>query len=232
MDFLSALIENNNLPILSAFILGLMTAISPCPLATNITAIGYISKDIQVKQKVFMNGVIYTLGRAFSYTALAVVLFFSANQFKISGFFQQYGEKVLGPLLIIISLFMIGIIKFNIPGFGKLSERIERKEKKGSWDAFLLGALFALAFCPYSGVLYFAILIPMTITSASGLYLPVIFAIATGLPVILFAWLIAYAISGVGKLYNRIKTFELWFRRIIAVMFFIIGIYYTIITIV
>ena len=232
MDFLTSLIENNNLPILSAFILGLMTAISPCPLATNITAIGFISKDIQSKRKVFVNGIIYTLGRAFSYTALAVILFFSANQFKISGFFQQHGEKILGPLLILISLFMIGLIKINIPSFGKLSEKIGSKEKKGFWDAFIIGVLFALAFCPYSGVLYFAMLIPMTITSASGLYLPIVFAIATGLPVILFAWVIAYTVSELGSLYNKIKTFELWFRRIIAVLFFVVGIYYLVTTII
>ena len=229
MDFLTSIIENNNLPILTAFVLGLMTAISPCPLATNITAIGFISKDIQRKRVVFVNGIIYTLGRSVSYTVLAVILFFSADQMNISGFFQKYGEKILGPLLILISLFMLGIIKINILSFGKISERFENKEKRGFWDAFLIGILFALAFCPYSGVLYFAMLIPMTITSASGLYLPIVFAIATGLPVILFAWVIAYTVSGIGSVCNMIKVFELWFRRIVAILFFGMGIYYSII---
>lgn len=229
MDFLTSLIENSNLPILSAFILGLMTAISPCPLATNITAIGFISRDIQSQKRVFINGLIYTLGRILSYTGLAFILYFSANTFKISGFFQQYGEKFLGPLLILISLFMLGLIKLNIPGFGKFSEKMQQKEKTNYWDVLLIGVLFALAFCPYSGVLYFGMLIPMTISSSSGLYLPIFYAIATGLPVILFAWVIAYTVSGIGNLYNKIKTFELWFRRIIAVLFLLIGIYYTII---
>ncbi|HAN18575.1 MAG: cytochrome C biogenesis protein [Bacteroidetes bacterium GWC2_33_15] len=229
MDFLTTLIENSNLPILSAFILGLMTAISPCPLATNITAIGFISRDIQSQKRVFINGLIYTLGRILSYTGLAFILYFSANTFKISGFFQQYGEKFLGPLLILISLFMLGLIKLNIPGFGKFSEKMQQKEKTNYWDVLLIGVLFALAFCPYSGVLYFGMLIPMTISSSSGLYLPIFYAIATGLPVILFAWVIAYTVSGIGSLYNKIKTFELWFRRIIAVLFLLIGIYYTII---
>ncbi|MDX9695331.1 MAG: aromatic aminobenezylarsenical efflux permease ArsG family transporter [Bacteroidales bacterium] len=229
MDFLTSLLENNNLPILSAFILGLMTAISPCPLATNITAIGFISRDIQSQRKVFINGLIYTLGRVITYTGLAFVLYFSASKFKISGFFQQYGEKFLGPLLIIISLFMLGVIKINFPGFGKLSEKMQQKEKTSRWDVLLIGVLFALAFCPYSGVLYFGMLIPMTISSASGLYLPIFFAIATGLPVILFAWVIAYTVSGIGSIYNKLKTFELWFRRIIAVLFLIVGIYYVII---
>ena len=91
-----------------------------------------------------------------------------------------------------------------------------------------MGIVFALAFCPYSGVLYFGMLIPLTIASPSGLSLPLIYAIGTGLPVILFAWVLAYTIGGVGKVYNKIKVFELWFRRFIAVLFIGVGIYYTI----
>lgn len=216
----------DSVPFLAAFFLGLLTAISPCPLATNITAIGFISKDIENKNKVFYNGLIYTLGRALSYTAIALIIFLGADQMKFSGFFQQYGEKIIGPLLIIIGFFMLGIIKINFLGFNKISERMEQKQKFGYWDVLLLGIVFALAFCPYSGVLYFGMLIPMTITSAKGLYLPIVFAIATGIPVIIFAWLIAFTVSGVGKWYNRIKVFEKWFRKIIAVIFLIVGVYY------
>ncbi|MDY0078845.1 MAG: sulfite exporter TauE/SafE family protein, partial [Bacteroidales bacterium] len=117
-------------------------------------------------------------------------------------------------------------LKIKFPGMGKLSERFEEKGTKNYWDVLLLGILFALAFCPYSGVLYFGMLIPITISSASGLYLPVIFAIATGIPVIIFAWFIAFTVSGVGGLYNRVKTFELWFRRVISVVFIGVGLYY------
>lgn len=226
MDFLTSLLENNNLPILSAFILGLMTAISPCPLATNITAIGFISRDIQSQRKVFINGLIYTFGRIISYTGLAFILYFSASKFKISGFFQQYGEKFLGPLLIIISLFMLGVIKINLPGMGKFSEKMQNKQHTNYWEVLLIGIVFALAFCPYSGVLYFGMLIPITISSASGLILPLIFAIATGLPVIIFAYLIAFTLSGVGKLYNGLKVFELWFRRVVSAIFILVGLYY------
>jgi len=102
----------------------------------------------------------------------------------------------------------------------------QKKGFKNYWDVLLLGFVFALAFCPYSGVLYFGMLIPMTISSASGLYLPVVFAIATGIPVIIFAWLLAYTVSGVGGLYNKMKVFEVWFRRVISVLFIGVGIYY------
>jgi len=229
MEFLTGIIESNSIPILSAFVLGLMTAISPCPLATNITAIGFISKDIENRNRVFYNGVVYTLGRTISYTALAMVLFYGADQFRISGFFQQYGEKIIGPLLIVIGLFMLDVLKIKFPGMSSLTERMNKKGISNYWDVLLLGMIFALAFCPYSGVLYFGILIPMTISSGNAIVQPVVFAIATGIPVILFAWLIAYTLSSVGTFYNKIKTFEIWFRRVIAVLFIAVGIYYVVI---
>jgi len=229
MEFLQNLLDNTQLPFLSAFLLGLMTAISPCPLATNITAIAFISKDIENKNRVFFNGLIYTLGRAISYTGIGLIFYFGASQFKISGFVQEWGERLLGPILIIIGLFMLDIIKIKFPGISKLSEKLEEKSKSGFWGVLLLGIVFALAFCPYSGVLYFGMLIPMTITQASGLYLPIIFAVGTGLPVIIFAWLIAFAVGGIGNVYKKIKVFEIWFRRIVSIIFIIAGLYYIII---
>jgi sulfite exporter TauE/SafE len=226
MEVLQNFLETSQFPILTAFILGLMTAISPCPLATNITAIGFISKDIVSQRKVFINGLVYTLGRAITYTAIGLLFFFGASQFEFAGFFQEWGEKLLGPLLIIIGLFMLGILKLKIPGIGSLTEKMENKSNSGFWGVLLLGVVFALAFCPYSGVLYFGMLMPMTISSASGLYLPLFFAIATGIPVIIFAWLIAFSVGSIGNVYNKLKTFELWFRRVVAVLFILVGAYY------
>ncbi len=229
MGALQQFFESSQIPLLSAFLLGLMTAISPCPLATNITAIGFISKDIESRKKVFINGLVYTLGRAISYTAIGLIFFFGASQFEISAALQEWGEKLLGPLLIIIGLFMLGILKLAIPGFGSLTAKMGNKPNSGFWEVLLLGIVFALAFCPYSGVLYFGMLIPMTISSVRGLFLPVSFAIATGIPVIIFAWLIAFSVGSIGNLYNKIKVFETWFRRLIAVVFIGIGIYQSVI---
>jgi cytochrome c-type biogenesis protein len=227
MEFLTNLLDNSTMPWLTALLLGLMTAISPCPLATNITAIGFISRDIENRNRVFINGLLYTLGRAITYTAIALVILLGVDQLKFSGFFQRYGEKIIGPLLIIIGLFMLDIIKIKFPGFNGLTNRMQNKKKWSYLDAILLGLLFALAFCPYSGVLYFGMLVPLTIaSSASGLYLPVVYAIATGIPVIVFAWIIAYTISSIGGVYNKIRIFELWFRRVISVLFIAVGIYY------
>jgi cytochrome c biogenesis protein CcdA len=228
MEFLTNLLENSTMPWLTALLLGLMTAISPCPLATNITAIGFISKDIENRNRVFINGLVYTLGRAITYTAIALIIFLGADQMKFGGFFQRYGEKIVGPLLIMIGLFMLDIIKIKFPGFYRLTSGMQDKKKWEYKDALLLGLLFALAFCPYSGVLYFGMLVPLTVSSASGLYLPIIFAVATGIPVIIIAWVLAYTVSGIGNVYNKIKSFELWFRRIIAALFIAVGIYYII----
>ena len=227
MEFLQQLFESTQMPFLSALLLGLMTAISPCPLATNITAVGFISKDIESKKKVFFNGLYYTLGRAITYTGIGIILYFGASEFNFSSVLQEWGEKILGPILIIIGCFMIGLIRINIPGLN-ITKGLEGKKKKSFLSIILLGVAFALAFCPYSGVLYFGMLIPMTVNSAQGLYLPFVFAVATGIPVIIFAWLIAFGVGSVGKLYNNIKIFEVWFRRIISVVFIVVGLYMTI----
>ena len=227
MDFLQSLLENYNIPILSAFILGLMTAISPCPLATNITATAFISKNISSKRKVFLSGLLYSLGRGFSYTAIGLILYFGASKFHIARFFNQNGEKYLGPLLIVIGLIMLNVIKFKFLGNSNFIEKLsERFKDKGLLGSFLIGVVFALAFCPYSGALFFGMLIPMTIASADGLYLPIIFAFGTGLPVILFTYLLAFTAAKVGVFYNRITKIEKVMRTVAGVVFIITGLYY------
>jgi len=227
LDYLQTFLENNNLPILSALVLGIMTSISPCPLATNITATAFISKNISNKKIVFFSGLIYSLGRAFSYTTIGLILFLGASKFHIGRFFQQNGEKYLGPLLIIIGLIMLNIIKLNFLGKSNFTENLTKKLKgKGLLGSFFLGVIFALAFCPYSGALYFGMLIPMTISSVDGLYLPIIFALGTGLPVVLFTYLLAFAAGNIGVFFKKITKIEKWMRSIAGVIFVLTGIYY------
>ena len=232
MEFLQQIVDNSDIPLLTAFVLGLMTAISPCPLAMNITATAYLSKDIANRKRVFLNGIFYTLGRIFSYTALGLVFYFGASKFYIAKMLQNISGLYLGISLVIIGILMLDVIKFNIPFLNKLTAKVSEKKMKNNYlNAFFLGVLFALAFCPYSGVLYFGVLIPMTISSATGLILPPVYAIATGLPVIIIAYLLAYSMSNVGKFYNRMKSFEVWFRRIVSAVFIVVGIYYVVINI-
>lgn len=225
--YLHALLESNDIPILTAFILGLMTAISPCPMASNITAVAFVSKDINSRQKVFLNGLVYTLGRAIPYTLIGLAFYFFGELTMITSFLQDYGEKILGPLLVLIGLIMLGIIPIKLPG-GGISEGLEKKSKSGYWGVLLMGIVFALAFCPTSGVFFFMGLIPLTIASPQGLYLPVIFAIGTGIPAIIFSWILAFSVGSLSKAYAGLKQFELWFRRIIALIFIGMGIFLSI----
>lgn len=228
MEILSQWLQNSQIPLLSALLLGLMTAISPCPLATNITAVGFISKDLKSRRKVFYNGVVYTLGRSITYTGIGLILLLGVGQMQLSTGLSVYGEKIIGPLLLVIGIFMLGIIKISLPGIGSLSEKIENNYKNSFRGVLLLGIVFALAFCPYSGVLYFGALIPMSIGSGQGIPMLLLFALATGLPVIILSWMLAFTVNKVGSFYNRVKSFEKWFRKFISLLFILVGIYYII----
>ncbi|WP_308764278.1 aromatic aminobenezylarsenical efflux permease ArsG family transporter [uncultured Bacteroides sp.] len=232
MEFLQSLLDNSNLPVLTAFILGLLTAVSPCPLATNITAIGFISKDIQSRNRIFWSGILYTLGRVISYTILGFILIpilrEGASMFAIQKAISKYGDVFIAPALILIGLFMLLGNRLNLPKFG-FSAGDKTQTLKGIWGSLLLGALFALAFCPTSGVFYFGMLMPMAAAETGGYLLPIVFALATGLPVIVVAWILAYSIAGLGKFYNRIQVFQKWFNRVVAVLFIVVGIYYAIV---
>jgi cytochrome c biogenesis protein CcdA len=228
MEWLQHWLDQSQFPILSAFLLGLMMAISPCPLATNITAIAYISRDIGNRRRIFLLGLLYTLGRAVSYTALGVIIYYGASAFKVSLFFQKHFDKIIGPLLLLTGILMLAAFNMGGKGTGKWMERIEeRLSADKGWGSLLLGILFALAFCPYSGVLYFGMLVPMTLAENNGLVLPAVFAIATGLPVILAAYFLAFTLAGIGKFYDRMKTFESVFRKVVAAVFILAGLYFT-----
>ncbi len=221
---------NKRVALLAAFALGLLTAVSPCPLATNITATAYIAKGFTDKRKVLLSGVLYTLGRAFSYTTIGFIIYLGASKFHIAKFFQGNGEKYLAPILIIVGLVMLNVIKLDFSGKVNLTERLSEKLKnQGLWSAFILGVLFALAFCPYSGALYFGMLLPMTVASGEGLPLPLIFAIGTGLPVLLFTYLMAFAMQKVSKTFNAIQKTEKIMRNIAGLVFVLTGVYYALI---
>ncbi|MDA3802633.1 MAG: aromatic aminobenezylarsenical efflux permease ArsG family transporter [Patescibacteria group bacterium] len=228
MELINSLIDNQNIPILTAFLLGLLTSISPCPLATNITAVAYISKELKSAKNTLLNGLFYTLGRGVSYTILATLIFFGLSSFSISSIFQGWGDKVLGPILIIIGLIMFDVIKINLKiGKGSNDKVKEWLSKKGYVGSLLLGMLFALAFCPYSGVLFFGALIPLVLSSTSSLLLPPVFALGTGLPIIIFSFLIAFSMKKVSKTFKAMQKIEKVMRYFVAGLFIAVGIYYT-----
>jgi len=227
METIYSLIDGYNLPILTAFLIGVLTSISPCPLATNITAIAYISKDTKNPQKTVVTGLFYTLGRAFSYTVLAWLIYFGFSSFQIAGIFQGWGDKVLGPVLIFIGLVMFGFIRINL-NFknGRLEEYKEGLLQRGYFGSFLLGAVFALALCPYSGALFFGMLIPLVLRAPEGLVLPLFFAFGTGLPVIVFSILIAVSLEMMGRAFRATQKIEKVIRYAVASVFVLTGVYY------
>ncbi|MBX9806959.1 MAG: sulfite exporter TauE/SafE family protein [Flavobacteriaceae bacterium] len=225
MEWLTELAQNSEIPLLAALALGLLTAIAPCPLATNITATAFIAKTINSKKKVLLSGLLYTLGRMFSYTLIGAIIYFGASKFQIAKLFQGNGEKYIGFVLVILGLILLDIITLHFIKGGDWIEKLSDKLKtKGLLGAFLLGALFALAFCPYSGALFFGMLIPMTIRS--GLAMPVLFSIGTGLPVILFAFVIAFSMEKLGIYFKAITKIEKIMRILAGVTFILTGLYY------
>ena len=229
MEWLQTLLDNSTTPALTALLLGLLTAVSPCPLATNIAAIGFIGKDIENRRRIFLNGLLYTLGRVIAYTLLGIVLILilkeGSSLFGIQKFIGKYGELVLGPALLLIGLFILFGSKLKLPSFG-FKGNGEGLARKGGCGAFLLGVLFAMAFCPTSGVFYFGMLIPMSATTAAGYLLPVLFAVATALPVLTVAWILAFSVQHIGCFYGKMQTVQKWLNRIVGSVFTIIGVYY------
>lgn len=240
MQYLQTLLENSTVPLLTAFLLGLLTALSPCPLATNITAIGFIGRDIESRHRIFRNGILYTLGRIITYAGIGFILIpilrQGASIFAIQKAIGKYGEMIIAPALILIGLFLLFGGRLNLSRFGFKGSsgnsgggvNSEKLKSRGGWGALLLGVLFALAFCPTSGVFYFGMLMPMAACESGGMLLPVVFAVATGLPVMVVAWILAYSVAGIGRFYRGVQVLQRWMNYVIGGLFVVVGIYYAI----
>jgi cytochrome c-type biogenesis protein len=216
-----------SLPLLSALWLGILTSISPCPLASNIAAVSFIVKRIDHTSFVFTSGLLYTLGRVIGYTVLGVLITSSLLSMPQASFFlQNYMNKVLGPILIITGLFLLGILKFTSFGFSFSQKSTARLQDMGIVGALPLGILFALSFCPISAALFFGSLIPLSVKSGSNIIFPSVYGIGTGLPVLIVAILITVGIKNIGTIFKKITLFEYWMRKTTGVIFILVGIYY------
>jgi len=220
------------IPFATAIWLGILTSISPCPLATNIAAISYVGRKIDRPSSVVYSGILYTAGRSLTYLILGSVLVTSILSTPMTAFYlQKYMNIILGPVLIVVGLILLDIISFTI-GSGGLSEIAQKKaDSFGIWGAGFLGILFALSFCPTSAALFFGSLLPLALNQNSSIIIPSIYGIATGIPVIIFAVLIGFGINKVAKVYDKIVVFEKWARKITAVIFIGVGIYYSLVNI-
>ncbi|OPY39088.1 MAG: Cytochrome C biogenesis protein transmembrane region [Methanoregula sp. PtaU1.Bin051] len=236
MDLLNYLgtMGESPVPVVAAFFIGLMTAISPCPLATNITAIAYISKRIDSSRHTLLTGCVYTLGRMAAYIAVAsAIVLFGMNMQALSWALQQYGERLIGPFLVLCGIFLLGFITVDrLPGGDRLSGFTSGISAgladKGYLGAFLLGVIFALSFCPFSAVLFFAMLIPLALGAGDPVIIPAVFALATGLTVIVISFLLAQGIGKCKGLMQKVGAAEVWIRRAVAAVFIVVGVYYTV----
>jgi len=213
----------------SALWLGILTSISPCPLATNIAAISYIGRRVDSPRHVLGGGLLYSIGRTLAYVilgALFVVGLLSAP--GVSWFLQQYMNRILGPVLLVTGIFLLELIRFDLPTGGRLAERLRNRfEGGGIWGAAPLGALFALSFCPISAALFFGSLVPLALRSDSPVLYPCLYGVGTALPVVLFSFLIAFGARFVGKVFDRLAVVERWARRLTGVVFIVVGLYMT-----
>lgn len=214
------------LGVLTALWLGIWTSISPCPMATNIAAISFISRRVGSTKIVFMTGLLYTLGRMLAYVVLGVVIVQGLiSVIDVSYLLQNYMSKLLGPVLILVGMVLLELINFNISGVG-VSERMQRQvESMGIWSALFLGIIFALSFCPVSAALFLGSLVPLSLKFGSGFLLPSVYGFGTGLPVLLFAVLLGFGVKSVGRAFDKLTQIEFWVRRITGVIFILVGVY-------
>lgn len=212
----------------SALWLGILTSISPCPLASNVAAVSFLSKKIAHPAFVFISGLAYTLGRMISYAILGWIIISSLLSVpQVAQFLQKYMGKALGPLLIITGLILLEIITIRLPGMSLSEKHHNKLVETGAPGSFILGFIFALAFCPISAALFFGSLIPLALNSKAGAMLPFIYGIGTGLPVLLFALAITLGITSLRRWFYKITMIELYTRRITGGIFILAGLYYT-----
>lgn len=220
--------EGLMLAIMTAFWLGILTSISPCPLATNIAAISFIARDVGEPRAVLLTGILYTAGRSVTYIVLGVLLVGSTLAIpQVSYFLQTYMNKLLGPVLILVGMFLLGLLQVNISSSG-LTRNLQRTVSTwGIGGAFPLGILFALSFCPVSAALFFGSLIPLALRAGSGLALPSFYGVGTALPVLAFAVLIALGARSVGKVFSHLSQIEKWARLATGCIFVAVGFYFS-----
>lgn len=211
---------------MTALWLGVLTSISPCPLATNIAAVSFIGKRVGSMQSVLLSGALYTAGRMLTYCVLGAGAVFGLLSIPdVSMFLQRNMNRILGPALFVTGLILLDII--GIPALrGGIGCRIRERIKSGGvWSAGLLGIVFALSLCPVSAALFFGSLIPLALKHESPIILPSVYGFGTGLPVFFFAVLLAFSAKTVGRAFHLLTRFELWARRITGIVFILSGVY-------
>lgn len=214
------------LDIFSAFWLGILTSISPCPLATNIAAVSFISRNLGSSKKVVWSGILYAAGRMLAYVGIAVLAVASLLSLpEVSFFLESNMHKIIGPLLIVVGIILLDVLPISFSASLANSSMQEKAGRWGLWGSGLLGFIFALTFCPLSAALFFGSLIPLAIDSRSAVMMPSVYGLGTAIPVVVFALVMVFSVASIGKIFNRLTQIEKWVRKLTAVVFIGAGIY-------
>lgn len=206
--------------------LGVLTSLSPCPLASNIAAVSYIGREVGAPGRVILAGALYSLGRAATYVGVAFVVVTSLWSLPaVSQFLQREMNRVLGPLLIVAGLFILGWLR--IPGLALAPPDAwaRRAGRSGMPGAAGLGVLFALSFCPVSAGLFFGSLLPLAVAADSRFFVPAAYGLGTGLPVVVAAALLATGTGTIGRAFHALDRFQLVARRVTGAVFALAGLY-------
>lgn len=213
--------------IFTAIWLGILTSISPCPLATNIAAISFIAQRITHKKIVFLSGTLYTFGRSITYIVIGVLVVRAfVNIPVLSDILQRYINKILGIVLVLAGMVLLELLPIDLPAISVSGKTTKKLAEKGFLGSLFLGVLFALAFCPVSAALFFGGLIPTAIKAKSSIALPLIYGIGTGLPVLIFAVLVSAGAEHINRVYQRVTHLEIYTKRVTGIIFISVGIYY------
>jgi cytochrome c biogenesis protein CcdA len=210
----------------TALWLGILTSISPCPLATNIAAVSYIARRVDRPRQVLLSAFSYSLGRAFAYAAVSAIVVLGLLSIPgLSQALQRYMNKALGPLLILVGMYLLGLISFGFSTAAGSDDLRKKAAEGGPGGAALLGALFALSFCPVSAALFFGSLVPLSLQHGSKVVLPVVYGFGTALPVVLLALAATGGTTALSGVLKKVGTFEVWARRVTGIVFLAVGIY-------
>jgi len=230
MDFLTSLINQAESPLWITFLLGLVFALDPCAMLTNIASIGYLGRDIENSKRVFRNGLWYTLGRTLAFGLLGGVLMLllhgGAETFHVQDFFSEYGEILLIPFFIVMGVLMFVADLFPSFKWSLVSDKMEQRMKQSAWGSFLLGAVLSLAFCPTNAVIFFGMLVPLGAHAESGFLLLIVFALTVALPVIIISWILAFSFERISKFYDSMRQLGKYFRWAVGAFFILLGLFF------
>lgn len=190
----------------TCIVTGIITTINPCPLTTTIASIGFLSGYSQKTNRMTMVVLLFLLGFLTSYFVLAILL--SSGLIAIpdvSRGLQQSFSLIIGPVLILVGMFQAKLIRIRFkPYTGKAMTWITKRKWSGL-EAFPMGALIALGFCPTTAAIFFGILIPLAIRHGQPVLFPLLYALGAVLPLVVVSYLIVAGVrTGSNKNWQKI----------------------------